>query len=106
MEVVAICDVDDSQPYLGWAAEKFPKAEKFSDYRKLLDKVNSFDAVCVSTPDHMHAPISLAAMVLGKHVFCQKPLTHTVHEARLMRDTAMKQKLVTQMGNQIQSHAA
>jgi predicted dehydrogenase len=106
VEVVALCDVDDSQPYLGWAAEKFPKAEKFSDYRKLLDQANSFDAVCVSTPDHMHAPISLAAMALGKHVFCQKPLTHTVHEARLMRDTAKKQKLVTQMGNQIQSHAA
>jgi predicted dehydrogenase len=106
VEVVAICNVDDTQPHLGWAAETFPKAAKFSDYRRLLDKANTFDAVSVSTPDHMHAPIALAAMALGKHVFCQKPLTHTVHEARLMRDTAEKNKLVTQMGNQIHSHSA
>jgi len=106
VEVVALCNVDESQPHLGWAAEQFPKAEKFRDYRKLLDKANAFDAVSVSTPDHMHAPIALAAMALGKHVFCQKPLTHTVHEARLMRDTAKKHKLVTQMCNQIQSHSA
>ena len=106
VEVVALCDVDESQPYLGWAAEAFPKAERFRDYRKLLDKTNTFDAVSVSTPDHMHAPIALAAMSLGKHVFCQKPLTHTVHEARLMRETAKKHELVTQMGNQIQSHSA
>ena len=82
MEVVALCDVDSSHDHLGWAAEKFPKAERFSDYRRLLDKAQMFDAVSVSTPDHMHAPIALAAMALGKHVFCQKPLTHTVHEAR------------------------
>ena len=106
VEVVALCDVDDSQPHLGWAVEEFPKAEKFRDFRKLLDKANTFDAVSVSTPDHMHAPIALAAMALGKHVFCQKPLTHTVHEARLMREAAKKHKLVTQMGNQIQSHSA
>ena len=106
VEVVALCNVDDSQLHLGWAVEAFPKAEVFRDYRKLLDKANSFDAVSVSTPDHMHAPIALAAMALGKHVFCQKPLTHTVHEARLMRETAKKHNLVTQMGNQIQSHSA
>jgi predicted dehydrogenase len=106
VEVVALCNVDESQPHLGWAAETFPKAERFRDYRKLLDKANTFDAVSVSTPDFMHAPISLAAMVLGKHVFCQKPLTHTVHEAQLMRDSAKKHNLVTQMGNQIQAHSA
>src|SRR3954452_25640260 len=106
VEVVALCDVDSSHDHLGWAAEKFPKAERFSDYRRLLDKASTFDAVSVSTPDHMHAPIALAAIALGKHVFCQKPLTHTVHEARLMRETAEKQKLVTQMGNQIQAHNA
>jgi len=106
VEVVALCNIDDTKPHLGWAAEAFPKAERFSDYRKLLDKANAFDAVSVSTPDHMHAPIALAAMSLGKHVFCQKPLTHTVHEARLMRETAKKHNLVTQMGNQIQSHHA
>ena len=106
VEVVAICDVDDSQGHLGWAAERFPKAERFSDFRRLLDKASTFDAISVSTPDHMHAPIALAAMALGKHVFCQKPLAHTVHEARLMREIAEKNKLVTQMGNQIQSHHA
>lgn len=103
VEVVALCNVDNSHEHLGWAVEKFPKAATFSDYRKLLDTANTFDAVSVSTPDHMHAPIALAAMSLGKHCYCQKPLTHTVHEARLMRDTAKKHKLVTQMGNQIQS---
>jgi predicted dehydrogenase len=106
VEVVALCNVDDSKPHLGWAAEAFPKAEKFSDYRKLLDQANTFDAVSVSTPDFMHAPISLAAMALGKHVFCQKPLAHTVHEVRLMEESAKKHDLVTQMGNQIQAHHA
>lgn len=106
VEVVALCNVDDSKEHFGWAVEAFPKAEKFRDYRKLLDQADAFDAVCVSTPDHMHAPIALAAMALGKHCFCQKPLTHTVHEARLMRETAKKHKLVTQMGNQIQSDSA
>ncbi len=106
VEVVALCNVDDSKPHLGWAAEAFPKSKQFRDYRKLLDEANTFDAVSVSTPDHMHAPIALAAMSLGKHVFCQKPLAHTVHEARLMREAAKKHNLVTQMGNQIQSNHA
>ena len=106
LEVAAICDVDSSQPHLGWAAEQFPRAARFSDYRQLFDKPNLFDAVSVSTPDHMHAPIALAAMALGKHVFCQKPLTHTVLEARQMREAAERHGLVTQMGNQIQSHRA
>ena len=85
VEVVALCDVDSSHEHLGWAAEKFPRAERFDDYRRLLDKAQSFDAVSVSTPDHMHAPIALAAIALGKHVFCQKPLAHCVFEAREMR---------------------
>lgn len=106
VEIVALCNVDDSQPHLGWAAEKFPKAKRFADYRRLLDEPQMFDAVTVSTPDHMHAPIALAVMALGKHVFCQKPLAHTVHEARMMREAAARHKLVTQMGNQIQSHHA
>lgn len=106
VEVVALCNVDESQPHLGWAVEAFPKAERFRDYRRLLDKANTFDAVSVSTPDHMHAPIALAAMALGKHVFCQKPLTHTVHEARQMQEAAKRNKVVTQMGNQIQSNHA
>src|SRR6476646_11142778 len=104
VEVVALCDVDSSHDHLGWAAEKFPKAEKFNDYRRLLDKAQSFDAVSVSTPDHMHAPIALAAMALGKHVFCQKPLAHCVFEVRAMREAAERHGVVTQMGNQIQSN--
>jgi predicted dehydrogenase len=101
---VALCDIDSTEKHLGWAAKKFPDARTFSDWRKLLDAAKEFDAVTVSTPDHMHAPIALAAMQRGKHVFCQKPLTHTVHEARQMRLAAKKYGVVSQMGNQIQSH--
>jgi predicted dehydrogenase len=106
VEVAALCDVDQSQPYFGWAVEKFPQAARFSDFRRLLDMPETFDALIVSTPDHMHAPIALPAMDLGKHVFCQKPLTHTVAEARQMRTAAERQRVVTQMCNQIQSHSA
>lgn len=102
--VVALCDIDSSAQHLGKAAEKYPQAQQFSDWRKLLDQSSSIDGVIVSTPDHMHAPIALPAMHLGKHVFCQKPLTHTVFEARQMQVVAKRNKLVTQMGNQIQSH--
>jgi predicted dehydrogenase len=105
-EVAALCDVDHSEPHLGWAATQFPNAKRYADYRRLFEKPDLFDAVIVSTPDHMHAPIALAAMALGKHVFCQKPLTHTVDEARRMRKAAEQQGVVTQMGNQIQSHRA
>ncbi|MCY2967551.1 MAG: Gfo/Idh/MocA family oxidoreductase [Planctomycetota bacterium] len=105
-QVVALCDIDESKDHLGRAAETYPQAKKFTDWRKLYDDHKSFDAVIVSTPDHMHAPISLPAMQLGKHVQCQKPLTHTVHEARQMKLAAKKYNVVTQMGNQIQSHQA
>ncbi|WP_437226816.1 Gfo/Idh/MocA family oxidoreductase [Planctomicrobium sp. SH661] len=103
VNVVALCDIDESPQFMGRAAEKFSKAERFTDWRKLLE-LKGIDAVQVSTPDHMHAPVSLAAMALGKHVYCEKPLTHTVQEARLMRQAAEKAKVVTQMGNQIHSH--
>jgi predicted dehydrogenase len=102
--VVALCDVDETTEHLGRAAEKFPQAKRFRDWRRLLDAPNEFDALTVSTPDHMHAAVALAALRLGKHVFCQKPLTHTVFEARQMRLAAQKYHAVTQMGNQIQSH--
>jgi predicted dehydrogenase len=105
VEVVALCDIDESKAHLGQAAEKFSQARQFTDWRKLFDEHKEFDAVIVSTPDHMHAPISLPAMQLGKHVQCQKPLTHTVFEARQMRQAAKKYSVVTQMGNQIQSYA-
>ncbi len=106
VNVVALCNIDDSADHLGRAAEKFPQAKRHADWRKLLDNAGAIDAVIVSTPDHMHAPVALAAMQLGKHVFCQKPLSHTLFEARQMTLAARKHNVVTQMGNQIQSHAA
>jgi predicted dehydrogenase len=106
VEVVALCDVDNSVEHLGWAIEKFPQAKAYTDFRRLLDCAHTFDAVTVATPDHMHAPIAVAAMRLGKHVFCEKPLTHTVVEARRMREVAACMRVTTQMGNQIQSHPA
>jgi predicted dehydrogenase len=102
-EVVAICDIDDK--FLDRTAEDLAKKkqspQRFADYREMLTKLDKqIDAVIVSTPDHTHAPASLMAMRLGKHVYCQKPLTHSVAEARQMRETAHDKKLATQMGNQ------
>ncbi len=97
--IVALCDIDDH--HLQGKTGRFPKAKVYNDFRKMFDEMaKGIDAVTVSTPDHTHAVASLMAMMLGKHVYCQKPLTHTVHEARLMRQTAAKQKVCTQMGNQ------
>jgi predicted dehydrogenase len=104
VEIVALCDIDESREHLGRAAEKFPAAKRFTDWRKLFEHARTFDAVIVAIPDHMHAPVSLPAMQLGKHVFCEKPLTHSLFEARQMRLAAKKYRVVTQMGNQIQSH--
>ncbi|HTK78133.1 MAG TPA: Gfo/Idh/MocA family oxidoreductase [Gemmataceae bacterium] len=104
--VAALCDIDDGPQHIGWAATAYPSAQRFSDWRRLLDRPKEFDAVTVSTPDHMHAPIAMPMMQLGKHVHCQKPLTHTVFEARQMRQAAKKYGVVTQMGNQIQSDTA
>lgn len=101
--VIALCDVDDSNAAESY--KRFPGAKRYRDYRKLLDEEGKrLDAVTVSTPDHHHAPAALRAMRLGKHVYCQKPLTHTVAEARLMAETAREKKLATQMGNQGFSH--
>lgn len=96
--IVALCDVDENQA--AGARKKHPEAKFYHDYRKLLEEEKAVDAVVVSTPDHMHAVASVAAMKLGKHVYCQKPLTHSVYEARTMRETAKKYGVVTQMGNQ------
>ncbi len=98
--IVAICDIDEQ--YLAVAAELFPQARKYTDWRKLLDQ-KDIDAVTISTPDHMHAPVTVSAMQLGKHVFTQKPLTHNVYESRRMAEIAADKGLVTQMG--IQHHA-
>lgn len=97
--VVALCDVDETS--LNRKAQKYTDAKKYRDYRKMLDEIgNEIDAVTVSTPDHNHGVASLRALKMGKHVFCQKPLTQTVREARLMRELAKEKKLATQMGNQ------
>ena len=97
--LVAICDIDENR--LNQKASKFPKAHKFTDYRKMLDELDkTIDAVTVSTPDHTHAPASLKAMRMGKHCFTQKPLTHTIEEARLLGQVAREMKVATQMGNQ------
>lgn len=95
--IVAICDVDSDR--LGKASSEFPKAAKFADFRRLLAR-QDIDAVTVSTPDHTHAVASMGAMQLGKHVYCQKPLAHSIYEVREMIETARKQKVATQMGNQ------
>lgn len=104
-EIVAICDVDEN--FLGVAQKEFSKAAAFRDYRVMLDKLgDGIDGVIVSTPDHMHGAISLAAMDLGKHVYVQKPLAHNLAELRAMCDAAAKQRVVTQMGTQIHGNEA
>ena len=100
--VTALCDVDSIA--LSKAKALHPDAKTFTDYRKMLKELeNEIDAVIVSTPDHTHAPASLMAMNLGKPVYCQKPLTHHVSEARAMAKLAKEKNLVTQMGIQVHS---
>jgi hypothetical protein len=102
--IVAMADVDDKQGASGFG--KCPKAKKFKDFRKMFDEMEkSFDAVLVATPDHCHAVISIAAMKRGKHVYCEKPLAHSIGEVRAMGEAAKKHKVVTQMGNQGHSYA-
>ena len=97
--VVALCDVDQANAATMFG--RYPDLKHYADFRVMLDKEDKhIDAVTVSTPDHTHAPAAVRAMRMGKHVYCQKPLTHTVAEARLMRDVARQQKVATQMGNQ------
>jgi len=96
--IIAICDVD--QRTLDKKGQQFAEARKFQDYRKLLDELGKdIDAVTISTPDHQHGGAAIRAMKMGKHCFCQKPLTQTVYEARTMRGLAAEKKLATQMGN-------
>jgi len=96
--IVALCDVDDARARN--AFNKYPNVPKYKDFRVMLDKQKDVEAVVVSTADHQHALASIMAMRMGKHVYCEKPLTHDVWEARLMAEVAAKQKVATQMGNQ------
>jgi predicted dehydrogenase len=96
--IVALCDVD--WDYAAKTFAKYPKAKRYKDFREMLDKEKSIDAVVVGTPDHLHAIVSITAMKAGKHVYCEKPLTRTVYEARAVAKAAREAKVATQMGNQ------
>ncbi|MGN6435660.1 MAG: Gfo/Idh/MocA family protein [Agriterribacter sp.] len=97
--IVALCDVDDRQAVDN--RKLFPKAPYYRDFRQMLEKENkNIDAVIITTPDHMHAVQAMACMQMGKHVYCEKPLTHDIYEARILTRAAEKYKVVTQMGNQ------
>jgi Oxidoreductase family, NAD-binding Rossmann fold/Oxidoreductase family, C-terminal alpha/beta domain len=99
--LVAVADVDLTKARA--LKKEFPDIKIYQDWRELLDKEKSIDSVNVTVPDHMHAPMAMAAMQLGKHVYCQKPLTHDIYEARRLTEFARQKKLVTQMGIQIHS---
>lgn len=102
-DVIGLCDIDAQR--LGAKARMFSQAKIYSDFRKLLEELESkIDAVVVSSPDHTHAAAAVMAMRMGKPVYCQKPLAHSPYEARLMRETAAERKVATQMGNQGTSH--
>ncbi|GIW96612.1 MAG: oxidoreductase [Pirellulaceae bacterium] len=97
--IVALCDV--YEPNLRFAAQRHPRARQERDFRRLFDHANEFDAVVVSTTEHTHAFATLPALQLGKHVYCEKPLTHNVWEARVVREAAERAGVATQMGTQI-----
>lgn len=103
--MVALCDVDWGQAKRNF--DLHPTAKKYKDYREMLDKEGkNIDAITVSTPDHTHAVIAMAAMERGKHVYVQKPLAHDIYETRMLTEAARKYKVVTQMGNQGASNPA
>ncbi len=99
--IVALCDVDSA--HAGGIFRRYDGAKVYKDYRKMLDEQKDIDAVVIATPDHQHAIIAMAAMRAGKHVYCEKPLTHTVWEARQLTKAAREFKVATQMGNQGQA---
>jgi predicted dehydrogenase len=99
--IVAICDVD--QRHIAPSAKLFPNAKIHGDFRKMLETQKDIDAVTIATPDHLHAFATMTALKLGKHVYCQKPLTHSVSEARAIYKAAKEAKVATQMGNQGQA---
>jgi predicted dehydrogenase len=99
--IVALCDVDKN--YAAHTFKKYPNAKQFTDYRKMLDEMKEIEGVVVGTPDHHHAFASMEAIKRGKHVYCEKPLTHSVWEARQLAQAAREAKVATQMGNQGQA---
>jgi len=97
--IVALCDVDEKRAARTF--EKYPRAKKYRDFREMLEKEDkNIDAVIVATPDHVHALASMMAIKMGKHVYCEKPLTHSIYEARRLTEVARQAKVATQMGNQ------
>jgi predicted dehydrogenase len=102
--IVALCDVDEKRA--AQTFERYPEAKRYKDFRRMLDEMhNKIDAVVIGTPDHTHAPAGVCAMKLGKHCYCEKPLTHSVYEARMMAELAREKKLITQMGTQIHAES-
>lgn len=102
--IVALCDVDKN--YLDRSKTRFPNARTYADYREMIDKeADKIDAVTVGTADHNHAPASIRAIRAGKHVYCEKPLTHTVQESRIVAEAAKKHGVATQLGTQIHAGA-
>jgi predicted dehydrogenase len=99
--IVALCDVD--QNHAAHVFKKYPKAKQFTDYRRMLDEMKEIDGVVIATPDHHHAFAAIAAIRRGKHVYCEKPLTHSVWEARQLAQAAREARVATQMGNQGQA---
>ena len=100
--IVALCDVD--WKHAAGTFKRFPNAKKYRDFRKMLEEEDkNIDAVTVATPDHVHAVASIMAIKMGKHVYCEKPLTHSVYEARKVAEAAREHKVATQMGNQGQA---
>ena len=98
--IIGLCDVDFK--YSKGVFDRYPNAKTFKDWRKMYDELGkSMDAVMIATADHTHAITAAHAMTMGKHIYCEKPLTHTVYESRLLTKLAEKHKLATQMGNQI-----
>jgi predicted dehydrogenase len=98
VNVAALCDVDEKN--LNSVGAKHPSAKRYRDFRKLIETEKSVDAIVISIPDHNHAPAAMMAIKLGRHVYCEKPLTRTVKEARALRIAAREAKVATQMGNQ------
>jgi len=97
-KIVALCDVDFG--YAGKNAEQFPKAKKYDDFRRLLEKEKGIDGVIIGTPDHTHAMIAMAALQHDKHVYCEKPLAHSLYEVRMLTEAARESKVAFQLGNQ------